>query len=39
MGIEQLYHGFGMRLGACFLVFLQGITNGGFDIDSGWAEL
>jgi fusion and transport protein UGO1 len=39
MGIEQLYRGFGMRLGASSLVFLLGIANGGFDTDSGWAEL
>jgi len=39
MGIEQLYRGFGMRLSASFLVFLLGVTNGGFDTDSGWAEL
>jgi len=39
MGIEQLYRGFGMRLGVCLLVFLLGVTDGGFDTDSGWAEL
>jgi len=39
MGIEQLYRGFGMRLSASFLVFVLGVTNGGFDTDSGWAEL
>ncbi|KAF9650686.1 mitochondrial carrier [Thelephora ganbajun] len=39
MGIEQLYRGFGMRLTASFLVFVLGVTNGGFDTDSGWAEL
>ena len=39
MGIEQLYRGFGMRLSASFVVFLLGVANGGFDTDSGWAEL
>jgi fusion and transport protein UGO1 len=39
MGIEQLYRGFGMRLSASLLVFALGVTNGGFDADSGWAEL
>jgi len=39
MGVEQLYRGFGMRLSASSVVFLLGILNGGFDTDSGWAEL
>lgn len=39
MGIEQLYRGFGMRISASFLVFILGVMNGGFDTDSGWAEL
>jgi len=39
MGVEQLFRGPGMRPGACFLVFLPGITNSGFVTDSGWAEL
>jgi len=39
MGVEKLYGGSGMRPGACFLVFLPGITNSGFDTGSGQAEL
>jgi len=39
MGIEQLYRGFGMRLHAGLLVFLLGVTNGGFDTDSGRVKL
>ena len=38
-GIEQLYRGLGMRISAGFVVFVLGVMNGGFDTDSGWAEL
>lgn len=38
-GVGQLYRGLGMRLSASVIVFMLGIVNGGYDSDSGWAEL